>query len=590
MKDAQGSKIVKIHIEKYEEDLNIGPGKEKKNDIIDLFTNYNKIRSEEELYKIESSLHIACQKGDLELIKIYLSETITINDFIFKIDRENQTASFFYLNDYLITDLVIPRTVRYESTDYLITSLTGIGFGNYEYYELTTLKFAKDSSVETIYQHIFSNFSSLKEIYFPESLKELKEGWCDNVDKLQNIIIPPSNGRFIFKDEKYLLGKTDPNSDEFDNLLFVRRDIEEFSIPPNIKVISSYAFYDCEKLTKIEISPDSNLHSIGDYAFTLSKIEEINFPANLIELKENWCNGTEKLTNIIISPLNGQFIFKDEKYLLGKTDPNSDEFDNILFVRRDIEEFSIPSNIKVISSFAFHFCTNLTKVEIDPNSKLQIIGPDSFQGSGIRKIIIPPQVSKICEYAFTGCFSLIYIEIPPNSNLQTIGQLAFAHTNIESIIIPPKVSKICRYAFYKCENLKKIGISPNSNLQTIEEYAFRNSKIDSIFIPQKVSKIWGNTFSSCKNLKKVEFSPNSNLQKIRFNAFSFSAIESIFIPPKVSKICEKAFFCCEKLQIIEISEESELKSFQWTISNRLEKCLIMIPSKLRKLINTNEPI
>ena len=65
-----------------------------------------------------------------------------------------------------------------------------------------------------------------------------------------------------------------------------------------------------------------------------------------------WNKKFEK-KKFIISPLNDQFIFKDGKFLLGKSDSSNDEFDNLLFVRRDIEEFSIPSNIKIISPFAF---------------------------------------------------------------------------------------------------------------------------------------------------------------------------------------------------------------------------------------------
>ena len=61
---------------------------------------------------------------------------------------------------------------------------------------------------------------------------------------------------------------------------------------------------------------------------------------------------------------------KDDKYLIGKSDSNNDEFDNLLFVIRDIKEISIPSNIKIISSYAFENCYHLTKVEIETNSNL----------------------------------------------------------------------------------------------------------------------------------------------------------------------------------------------------------------------------
>ena len=47
------------------------------------------------------------------------------------------------------------------------------------------------------------------------------------------------------------------------------------------------------------------------------------------------------LTKIIISPSNGQFKFIDDKYLIGKSESNNDELDNLLFVRRNIKEISV---------------------------------------------------------------------------------------------------------------------------------------------------------------------------------------------------------------------------------------------------------
>ena len=125
----------------------------------------------------------------------------------------------------------------------------------------------------------------------------------------------------------------------------------------------------------------------------------------MIELEEDWCCETNDLTKITISPLNGQFMIKDDKYLIGKTDPNNEEFDILLFACRDIQEISIPSNIKIISSYAFENCNNLRKVEISPNSNLQIIGPHAFTDSNIESIFIPSKVSIICTEAFVRCYN-----------------------------------------------------------------------------------------------------------------------------------------------------------------------------------------
>ena len=263
---------------------------------------------------------------------------------------------------------------------------------------LTKVKIPRNSNLQTIE---LCAFLYINEIYFPASLKELEDGWCLYVNKFCKIRISLLNNQFIFKNNKFLFGKSDPNNYKFDKFLLAVGDIEEISIPTNIKFISSGAFCNCINLRKIKITPKSNLQTIGSFAFGNSKIEDIYFPASLRKLKKGWCNQTYNLSKIIISPSNNQFIFKDNKLLLGKTCPDNDEFDSILFAARDIQEISIPSNIKKISSYAFDNCQKLIKVYISPNSNLQTIESNAFQYSNIKQIFIPSKVSKICEKHFT---------------------------------------------------------------------------------------------------------------------------------------------------------------------------------------------
>ena len=104
-----------IPIKDFETDMNTESSKDKKERILDLFRNHNKLKSEEEYNEIESQLHYACIEGDLELIKILLSETIEdeSENFLFKIDKTNKTASFYGFNQEL-QDIIIPRTVKHE--------------------------------------------------------------------------------------------------------------------------------------------------------------------------------------------------------------------------------------------------------------------------------------------------------------------------------------------------------------------------------------------------------------------------------------------------------------------------------------------
>ena len=155
-------------------------------------------------------------------------------------------------------------------------------------------------------------------------------------------------------------------------------------------------------------------------------------------MKERRCCDTEKLTKITISPLNGQFIFKDDKYLLSKSNINNDKFDVLLFASSDIEEISV---------FSFLGCKNLTKVEIPTNSNLQIIKSYAFSYSSIYEFFIPSKVSTICETAFHNCQNLTKVIIPPDTNLQKLKSGALNFSNLEEFYITSNIKIISSYLF-----------------------------------------------------------------------------------------------------------------------------------------------
>ena len=119
-------KMIKIPIENYEKDIDANFSKEEKSEILDLFTKSIKLSSESEFFEIENCLQEAILQGDIDLIKIYLIETIQSDseDLKFKIDRTTRTASLFGVHSN-ISQLYISRAVQHESTEYLITSITG---------------------------------------------------------------------------------------------------------------------------------------------------------------------------------------------------------------------------------------------------------------------------------------------------------------------------------------------------------------------------------------------------------------------------------------------------------------------------------
>ena len=110
------NQVIHIPINEYEKDLNTKFSKDKKKEIRELLTNHNQLHSQNELNEISELLHEACKKGDIELIIIYLNETIEseANDLTFKINKINKTALLFKINNKQIKDFIVPRTVIHE--------------------------------------------------------------------------------------------------------------------------------------------------------------------------------------------------------------------------------------------------------------------------------------------------------------------------------------------------------------------------------------------------------------------------------------------------------------------------------------------
>ena len=136
-----------------------------------------------------------------------------------------------------------------------------------------------NSNLEIIERNAFS-YSKIKEIYFPSSLRELKEGRCHEINELTKINISPKNQYFIFKEDKYLIFKTKPSSGEFDKLLFVSRDIKEISIPSNVIQISGIYNHILVLTEEGKVySKGSNLYGelgTGDYKDLLKHFYEIS--------------------------------------------------------------------------------------------------------------------------------------------------------------------------------------------------------------------------------------------------------------------------------------------------------------------------
>lgn len=199
---------------------------------------------------------------------------------------------------------------------------------------------------------------------------------------------------------------------------------------------------------KIEISNNSKLEIIQKEAFYDSSIESLTIPASLIDLNEGWCSGVCNLNIININPNNERYSFFDEKFIIGKSSIEQENYDVLIFCIRNIKKVIIPSFIKIIGPYAFEMCKKLKEVDISIGSKLETIDKYAFFCSSIEKFCTPPCLKKICFSAFSLCKKLRYLNIPSNSELNTIEENAFWTSSIKSFVLLSSLSKIYESSFY----------------------------------------------------------------------------------------------------------------------------------------------
>ena len=138
------------------------------------------------------------------------------------------------------------------------------------------------------------------------------------------------NKNFKYLDDKHqiIVGKSDPQNDIFDTILFANRDIKVEFIPKNIKYIKPYEFECCKLLNKIEFEEDSQLSYINKCAFSRSVLVSITIPKSVIKIQSNAFNFCSSLRKVVFENESKLISIKDETF----------------FFDRDLRLIKIPEN------------------------------------------------------------------------------------------------------------------------------------------------------------------------------------------------------------------------------------------------------
>ncbi|KAK8852748.1 hypothetical protein M9Y10_017738 [Tritrichomonas musculus] len=416
---------------------------------------------------------------------------VTLEKFSLEIDQANSTAKIS-ISPQANGNVVIPRSVKYQSNEYLVVGINDDAFRNNTH--VRGIIFPRDSAVQII-----------------------------------------------------------------NKFAFCATNIESMILPASVEKICEGAFSECNSLRKISFDQGSKLRTIEKDAFSWSSLDSLNLPGNIKELREGWCNGTSSLIHFSVPDDSRTLSCIGQDFIVGKSKRCLNNFDILLFARRDIEGAVIPPSIRRICSFAFHSCNQLKSIQFTDDSKLRSIDQYAFSWSSLVKINVPDHVKKICQFAFSECPKLQTVEFTKDSQLRVIKEYAFSSSSLESIRIPSHVNVLGKNAFSWCNRLTNVTFDDQSELCSIDKNVFHRTSIASITIPSRVSKIGVGAFSECFNMKSIIFPNDSQLKSIEKKAFFRTSIQSVTMPSRLANL--KDGWCWGTTKVFNVQVPSLNKNF-----------------------------
>ena len=499
---------------------------------------------------------------------------VTEDGFDYIIDNETGELTVTWVEDYSITDLVIPSYID----GHPVTAIGAHFLGDTQYENVRSVVIP--DTVTRIEYNAFADRETLESVVMSKNIEYVgdcvfanteltnnAENWGDGALYIGNLLYGVSldySGVFTIKD-----GTT--------------------SIAP-FCFSSRSSWHGCDGITDV-IIPDS-VKYIGLRAFCgCTGLESITIPDSVTYIDNVAFDGCSNLTDINIDASSlkyiGQDILRETAYYYDDANWQNDVLyldSAALCGRNTISNLKIKEGTEIIADYAFACNDNIVSVSL-PDS-MRIICDLAFDDlHALPSIELPDGIEYIGKSAFDGCDLLTELDIPASVNY--IGLFAFNRTDkLEKLIIRnPECTIIDNHEEYAGG---AYSVNTNTTVygeegSTAETFANNNGVY---FVPlfsesgrrgdctwefdnvsgtlsfkslESYTQIYGYDygkspwFSFKDSIKTI--TADSNIYSIGANCFTdCPSLESVYMPG-VYTIGDYAFEGCEQLKKVELSSE-----------------------------------
>ena len=410
-------------------------------------------------------------------------------------------AHALYVGDELLTDLVIPGTVKSirPNAFYGCSSITSVYI---------------PQSVKTIGGSAFSGVSGLNTVYYAGSQEEWRQisigGGNEPLTSLTPIYDQPLEGYC-----RITAVASEHGTVAADNTLVKAGDtVTITAFPAPAYAVASYL------VDGVEIPDGGNTFTVTkDHVIsaTFTKVYDVADDGRACgTLGENitWALDTEGVLHIDGNGAIGDYKYGESPFSRYRESIESVDFSgrityigaNVFYECWKLTEIEIPDGVTSIRGYTFYGCSALTKVVI-PDSVTSIENSAFYNCTALTEVMIPGSVVSIGNSAFSDCTALTKVVI--SDGVTSIEEAAFHNCGaLEEVVIPDSVTSISRIAFGSCSSLTALTLG--SGIVSIGEGAFSSCVgLTKLVIPASVISIGNIAFQHCDRLKSAEFLGNA---------------------------------------------------------------------------------